>query len=325
MSNSKYVDYRRQSPNYDPRTHKIDTITVHCYVGQASCESAGEWFSHESTQASCNYFIGADGRVALICDEGSQRSWCTSSPSNDQRAVTIECASDSVHPYGFNQTVYNKLIKLCADICQRNGIASLKWQNNPNLIGQIDKQNITVHRWFKNKACPGDWFMNKLNSGEFCRLVNAEIGGDPEPVPTPTDSLIFTYKVKTKNHGWLPEVQNLNDYAGIENDPIIDIVIKSNKGSVKYRVHNKGGSWLPYVTGYNTADYNNGYAGSDREIDLVEVILIGVPGQQAQYRVSSIGNSGYYDWQYDNVHNPSVGLDGYAGALGRTIDKFQIF
>ena len=122
MGNSTLVSYTKLSPNNSgKRTHAIDRITPHCVVGQLSVESLGNIFQKTGDNAvSCNYAIGTDGRVALIVDE-SQRSWCSSSNANDQRAVTIECASDKTSPYAFNTTVYNKLVELCADICKRNG------------------------------------------------------------------------------------------------------------------------------------------------------------------------------------------------------------
>lgn len=170
MSNSSLVTYTKISPNKtSPRNHVIDTITIHCYVAQASVESAGNWFGQQSAKCSCNYMIGTDGRIALIVDEGD-RSWCSSSAENDHRAVTIECASDKTHPYAVNEKVWDSLIVLCADICRRNGIKSLKWQGNKNLIGQIDKQNMTVHRWFKNKACPGEYLYSR--HGQIAAEVN---------------------------------------------------------------------------------------------------------------------------------------------------------
>ena len=127
MSDSPLVSYTKLSPNNSgTRTHTIDRITPHCIVGQLSVESAGAWFAKPSTQASCNYVIGADGRVGLIVPE-SKRSWCSSSRENDQRAVTIECASDKTDPYAFRDAVYQKLIQLCADICRRNGKTKLLW------------------------------------------------------------------------------------------------------------------------------------------------------------------------------------------------------
>lgn len=171
MSNSPLVDYTKLSPHcHSPRKHKIDTVTIHCYVGQASVESMGEWFSNPDSKASCNYGIGVDGRIALIVDEGD-RSWCSSSSSNDNRAITIECASDMKSPYAVNDKVYESLIKLLADICNRNDIKSLKWKGDKSLIGQVDKQNMTVHRWFKNKDCPGEYLYSR--HGKIAEEVNA--------------------------------------------------------------------------------------------------------------------------------------------------------
>ena len=45
--------------------------------------------------------------------EEKNRSWCTSSNENDQRAVTIECASGKVEPYAMNEVVYDMLREKC--------------------------------------------------------------------------------------------------------------------------------------------------------------------------------------------------------------------
>ena len=63
-------------------------------VGQCTAEGLGDWFAKSSTQASSNYGIDRDGRVGMYVEEKS-RSWCSSSNANDQRAVTIEGASDT--------------------------------------------------------------------------------------------------------------------------------------------------------------------------------------------------------------------------------------
>lgn len=174
MNNSPLVNYTKISPNKtSPRNHKIDTITIHCYVGQASVESMGDWFAQSSAQASCNYGIGSDGRIGLFVEE-CDRSWCSSNKANDHRAITIECASDKTDPYAINDKVYASLITLCADICKRNDIKELKWKADKSLIGQVDKQNMTVHRWFANKACPGDYIYNRL--GKIAKEVNTKLG-----------------------------------------------------------------------------------------------------------------------------------------------------
>ena len=129
-TNSSLVSYTKLSPNHSGhRTHSIDRITPHCVVGQCSVETLGNIFTPTSRQASCNYGIGPDGRVGMYVEE-KNRSWCSSSNANDQRAVTIECASDTKHPYTMNSTVYATLIKLCVDICKRNGKKKLLWFAN---------------------------------------------------------------------------------------------------------------------------------------------------------------------------------------------------
>ena len=174
MSNSALVNYTRISPNKNsPRNHAIDTISIHCVVGQLSVETIGNVFAPSSAGCSANYGIGADGRIGMYVEE-KDRSWCTSSGANDNRAITIECASDTTSPYAVNDKVYKALINLLVDICQRNGIKSLKWQANKALIGQVDKQNMTVHRWFANKACPGDYLYNL--HGQIAAEVNKRLG-----------------------------------------------------------------------------------------------------------------------------------------------------
>ena len=178
MSNSKLVKYTRLSPNKNsPRNHKIDTITPHVAVGQYTAKKILD-MSHfvtydEDDGSSCNYAIGKDGSIGLGVDE-KDRSWCSSSASNDNRAVTIEIASATKDPYEITNQAYDALIELCVDICKRNGIRELKWRADKNLIGEVDKQNITVHRWFANKECPGDYVYNRL--GHIADEVNAKLG-----------------------------------------------------------------------------------------------------------------------------------------------------
>lgn len=177
MKNSSLVDYTKKSPNNSgKRTHNVDRISPHCVVGQCSVETLGNLFAAKSRQASCNYAIGSDGRVALIVDEDN-RSWCTSSAANDQRAITIECASDKTPPYAFNDKVYQKLVDLCVDICKRYGKTKLLWiSDKKKALAYNPAPNemlITVHRWFKNKACPGDWLMARM--GTFANEVTSKL------------------------------------------------------------------------------------------------------------------------------------------------------
>lgn len=161
MSNSSLVCYTAISPNKtSPRNHIIDTITIHCMAGNLSVETCGNVFAPASRQASSNYGIGSDGRIALYVEE-KDRSWCSSSSSNDHRAITIEVANDGGAPdWHVSDLAIDSLVRLCADICQRNNIKQLLWRGDQGLIGRIDLQNMTVHRWFARKACPGDYLYN---------------------------------------------------------------------------------------------------------------------------------------------------------------------
>lgn len=194
-TNSPLVDCVKMSPNHSgKRTHRIDCITPHCVVGQCSAERIGDCFP-AGREASCNYGIGYDGRVCLIVDEAN-RSWCTSSNANDQRAITIECASDSTHPYAFKDACYKKLVKLCIDICQRNGIKKMLWIDNKekalNYEPKAGEGIFTVHRWYANKSCPGDWMYNRM--GQLCDEVNAGLnGGNYNP---PEQGTVVNYQAK---------------------------------------------------------------------------------------------------------------------------------
>lgn len=181
-TNSSLITYRKISPNRSsPRNHTIDTITIHCMAGNLSIESCGNLFSKSSTKASSNYGIGSDGRIALYVEE-KDRSWASSSRSNDNRAVTIEVANDGGANTGWHVSdkAMESLINLCADICKRNNIKELKWKADKSLIGQVSKQNMTVHRWFANKSCPGDYLYNKHYY--IAEQVNKKLSGNTDNV-----------------------------------------------------------------------------------------------------------------------------------------------
>lgn len=181
MSNSPLINYTRLSPNHSGRrNHVIDTISIHCMAGNASVETCGALFADPSRKASSNYGIGSDGRIALYVDEAN-RSWCTSNAANDNRAITIEVANNGGAPdWPVSGKAYSALLGLLTDICRRNNIKELLWKGDKSLIGQVDKQNMTVHRWFAAKACPGDYLYNR--HGEIAAEVNRRLKGEDEPV-----------------------------------------------------------------------------------------------------------------------------------------------
>lgn len=185
-TNSPLVSYTQISPNRTKnRNHPIDTITIHCVVGQCSVQTLGAVFAPTSRQASSNYGIGYDGKIGMYCEE-KDRSWCTSSSANDNRAITIEVASDTTHPYAVNDKAYSALIDLCTDICKRNGIKELKWKADKALVGQVDKQNMTVHRWFSDTICPGEHLYNL--HGKIAADVNARLGVVSNPANPPVSA-----------------------------------------------------------------------------------------------------------------------------------------
>lgn len=179
MSNSSLVTYTQLSPNHSgPRTQPISRFTPHCFVGQVTVERGCKSFEDPKRNASCNYLIGVDGRIALNVPEGF-RSWCTSSAYNDQRAITVECASDATAPYEFNYKVWTSLIKLAVDCCKRNGKDKFVYiPDKTKALAYKPKANemlMTFHRWYAKKSCPGDWFV--MSAQRFADEVNEQLTG----------------------------------------------------------------------------------------------------------------------------------------------------
>lgn len=247
-SNSPLVSYTRLSPNHSgQRTHAIDRITPHCVEGQASVEGLGSVFAPVSRQASCQYGIGADGRVGMYCKE-KNRSWCSSSGANDQRAVTIECASDATAPYAFKDVVYNKLIDLCVDICKRNGKNVLIWFGDKNkTLNYEPKPNemiLTVHRWFANKSCPGDWMYNRM--GDLAKKVSARLSNNSNSVSKSKISTSNTkeqlYKVRKS---WADANSQIGAYKKLEN---AKAEVDKRKGQGYHVFNEKGHAVYPVKT-----------------------------------------------------------------------------
>lgn len=303
MSNSKLVNYTKLSPNCNkPRKYPITKITIHHMAGNLSVERCGEVFASASRQASSNYGIDSNGRVGLYVDEAN-RSWCSSNADNDNRAVTIEVANDEIGgDWHVSNTALRKLIDLCVDICERNHIESLDYTGNKS-------GNLTEHNYFAATSCPGPYLKSKLPY--IAEEVNKRLAGVNKPVNSVNNIIYQTwddvknkwlpnvwndsdyagifkhdvcciyanldignvyYKVHVKGGVWLPEVKNREDYAGIKNEPIDGFMIKGSR-PLTYRVHlRRQNRWLPWVTGYNTNDHDNGYAGIiGQEIDAIQI------------------------------------------------------
>lgn len=216
MSNSPLVSHTRISPNRTVgRNNSVDTITPHCVVGQCAVETLGDIFADPDKEASSNYGIGYDGKIGMYCEE-KDRSWCTSSSSNDNRAITIECASDAYHPYAFKDVVYNKLIELCVDICKRYNKTKLLWLGDKsktlNYKPASNEMLLTVHRWFENKSCPGDWMYARM--GDLASKVTAQLSTKEPEKPEEQEVKKQLYRVR-KN--WNDTKSQIGAYANLNN------------------------------------------------------------------------------------------------------------
>lgn len=212
MSNSPLVNYTKISPNKSsPRNHKIDTVTIHCVVGQCSVETLGNVFAPTSRRASSNYGIGYDGRIGMYVEE-KDRSWCSSNAANDNRAITIEVASDTKEPYAVNAKAYAALIDLLVDICKRNGIKELVWSTNKaDRVNHKNGCNMTVHRDYANKSCPGTYLYER--HAQIASEVNKRLGStNIKPAPEKPSGDLYrvqtgAFKSKTNADAMLAKVK----------------------------------------------------------------------------------------------------------------------
>ena len=228
----------------------IEAITIHHMAGVLSAEQCGRIFQTVGRYGSSHYGVGYDGSIANYVDE-EDTAWTNSNWDSNCKSVTIE-TSDNDNSWYVNGITLNALIKLVADIAKRRNLGKL-----------VPGKNLTWHSMFTNTTCPGDYLRSKMQYiADEANKINNE---------STSNEVNVYYRVKTQKHGWLSEVKNLEDYAGWENSPITGLAIRVDKGSIKYRVHIKGGNWLPYVTGCNINDFNNGFAGDGvNAIDCVE-------------------------------------------------------
>lgn len=195
MSNSSLSTYTKISPNKNsPRNHAIDTITIHCTAGNKNntAKQIVDFFANPERQASCNYVVGGDGSIGMSVEE-RDRSWCTSSAENDNRAITIEVCSN-VSGTEVTDKAYAALIELVADICKRNGIKKLVWSESKNdRVNHLNGCNMTVHRDYANKSCPGPWLYER--HGAIAAAVNKKLGTTTETEKPTTPGTL--YRVQT--------------------------------------------------------------------------------------------------------------------------------
>lgn len=297
-------------------------IVVHNTANNASAMSEVSYMIGNNNRVSYHYAVDDERVVQGIPED--RNAWHCGATYGNRNAIAIEICYSTLGGEKFEKAEDNAAI-LIASLLKKYG-----WG--------IDK--VQTHQMQNGKNCPHKtlelgWerFLNKVRK----ELGDTEIEVKPPVAPsipkppayTGSKEIKFSYEVKAGGR-FLPQVTNLNDWAGLrDGTPITDIAIKVDKGSVKYRVHILGGKWLPWVTGYNWKDHNNGYAGWGKAIDAIQVYY-NTPAdyaakygyQKAQYRVSSTKTNGYFGWQFDT--ETKNGQDGYAGTFGTAIDKFQL-
>ena len=295
-----------------PYTMKPTRIIIHNTANDASAMAEVSYMLGNANE--CSFHFAVDDYRAVQGIELNRNTWNAGDGGNgkgNRKGISIEICYSKSGGSRWLKAVDNAA-QLTAQLLKKYG-----WG--------IDK--VTKHQDYNGKYCPHR-ILSEYGWKKFLSLVQSYLT-PAKPAAKPTSSTTkdtvpsVQYRVRTGGK-WLPEVKGLADYAGIANKSITDIAVKVSNGSVKYRVHVKGGKWLPYVTGYNIADGNNGYAGNGKAIDAVEIRYTPAKRaktRKAKYRVSPC-KGGYWPWQTNA--DKGKGMDGYAGAFGVSLDRLQI-
>lgn len=297
-------------------------ITVHNTANSASADAEVSYMISNNNEVSYHFAVDENHAVqglplkrnAWHCGDGNGKG--------NRKTIAIEiCRSTSEDESLFDRAEENAA-ELIAALCKEYG-----WTTD----------DIYTHQHWTGKYCPH----KTLDRGweRFVNMVREKLGedvGEPDDMPSEDNQggddsgtdVNVTYAVQLEDGTILPEVTNLEDYAGIRGRKVVGIAARVDRGELKYQVHVLGGGWLPYVTGCDWNDAANGYAGNGRVIDALRVYY-STPGdiveadgyKKAKYRVAPAGGN-YYSWQCDD--ETSNGQDGYAGMIGRPIDRVQI-
>jgi len=243
FTNSSLVSYTQISPNRNsPRNQAITSIVIHHMAGILSVEQFGALVANPARQMSANYAIGSDGRIGLFCPE-SDRSWCSSSGAVDHHSITIEVSNDMYgEPWSISTKVYQSLIKLCVDICKRNGIKKLEYKGD--LSGTLLRHCDVIPT-----KCPGTWIKN--HTQEICDKVNAQLNTKPEPKVLYTKTLVSgtpIYKESSLGKGAIATITTTTKYSIIEEKTV---------GYVKYGKLKSGAGWVEVEQFKRKFDINN--------------------------------------------------------------------
>lgn len=154
---------------------KVCKITPHHMAGILSAEQCGKIFQRESRNASANYGIGNDGKIACYVGE-ENRAWTSSSGANDNQAITIEVSNCEIGgDWKISDKAWNSLVNLCVDICKRHNF-KLTYDGTPN-------GSLTRHNMFAATSCPGKYLQSRFQ--ELADVVNSLLEAPAEPTPAP--------------------------------------------------------------------------------------------------------------------------------------------
>lgn len=313
MSNSELICYTNISPNKSsPRNHKIDTIAIHCMAGHLSLRQCGNLFADSSVGASSNYGINDDGEIGLFVDE-SDRSWCTSSREVDNRAVTIEVASDASGDCWVTDAALASTITLCADICKRNGIEKLVWKSNKSdRVNRVDGANMMVHRDYAQKSCPGDYLYGKM--GYIADEVNKILVGVNYVVDGYDYSIVYDYDYYVANN------KDVVDYYGKDEQAVFNHFLKAgmNEGrqaieSFNVRIYKDNYEDLRKAFDKNMPEYYQHYIKYGKKENRV-----------ATYHIVPV--TYYGDMEYNAVYDADYYIAKYPDLLktyGKEKDKYD--
>lgn len=305
MSNSSLVNYTRISPNRtSPRRGTIKNIIIHHMAGNLSVETCGAVFAPSSRQASSNYGIGSDGRIAMYCPE-SDRAWTTGNQI-DHSSVTIEVADDKIgSPWHSSEKAMASLIKLCADICKRNGIKKLNYTGDKS-------GNLLMHKWYQSTDCPGTWLGNQFPY--IASEVNKILSGSKQvPGKAVNDNQLY-YRAHTQSYGTLDPVRD-GQTAGTTGcgKRIEGLWIDLRKVREKYpnaklaaKVHIQGDGWKKY----DNVDHDTllGTTGQAKRLEAIELELTGIPGKNIYVR-THLAHHGWTGWVSGGFSSGTVGIE----------------
>lgn len=266
--------------------------------------------------------------------------------SQDQRTAVVRAFCEQVRSHGLQAGVYASeswfKTRLHYEMIKGYLIWAAKYGvNDGTAHDQPALEKVDMWQFSSRGTVPGVAGSVDVNECYF-ELPSVAPVQPPEVLPATNTSVDAFYKVavkdeKTGKATWLPEVKNLEDYAGLnERKKIVGFMEKASQGEVRVQAHVKGKGWYSIVTGYNENDKKNGFAGDlVNEIDKIMIYYVTPEGlknaiggyRKAKYKVSVDGNKNFYSWQYDNetgISPEGYKQDGYAGTYGKPIDGLYL-